>query len=95
MSTYADICTLTLPYTLRHLLEGSCPTGDSCRLARHAMAHVPELTGVCVIRVLSALTGELILEALVDEADLVSTPNFRDDLRRYIQAKTGISSFRQ
>ena len=59
------------------------------------MAHVPELTGVCVIRVLSALTGELILEALVDEADLVSTPNFRDDLRRYIQAKTGISSFRQ
>ena len=59
------------------------------------MANVPELTGVCAIRVLSAVTGELILEALVDEADLISTPNFRDDLRRYIQAKTGISSFRQ
>ena len=59
------------------------------------MTHVPELTGVCAIRVLSALTGELILEARVDEADLVSTPNFRDDLRGYIQAQTGIPSFRQ
>ena len=95
MTTCEQLRRHLYPYTLRHLLEGSCPIGDSCRLARHAMAHVPELTGVCVIRVLSALTGELILEALVDEADLVSTPNFRDDLRRYIQAKTGISSFRQ